>query len=390
MSLLPLCCNITCLRFVLAFMLNILSCTANAMTDGPMRFETFQPCMGNASFCATQVLARGVIQLDSGEQLANFLAREAVRDKYFNSNPTIVFDSPGGSLAGGIALGRVIRSRKLNTLIEPEYIEEKRDDSHPDGYRERVIAKDVICASACSLAFIGGSVRGIAQGAKLGVHQFTSSTGSMSGRASQVAVTALAAYVIEMGVDRRMIDLASVTSSNDILWIDASKARELRIDNTVAPLNEWKVTVDQVGIPTVQVLQEIKPGHNLFLFLRASSEGVIRLFMVSRFERQIFDAGRLQFFPLDKIPDIRIAANVHRVVRLQAKEPWRFKLDKEEGFVSFMATAPLTANDIEILRQASTLEISDGFPIAIMDMRVETQISTKNLSGGIGLLLRSK
>ena len=94
------------------------------------------------------MLAKGVIQLDSADRLAKFLAREAARDKYFNPSPTIVFDSPGGNLLGGIALGRLIRSRKLDTLLAPGYAEELRDNTLPEGYRVRVVAKEVVCASA--------------------------------------------------------------------------------------------------------------------------------------------------------------------------------------------------------------------------------------------------
>jgi len=140
--------------------------------------------------------------------LAKFLAREAARDKFFNPNPTIVFDSPGGSLLGGMALGRLIRSRKLDTLLAPEYTEERLDKTHPEGFRERVVAKDAVCASACSLAFVGGNTRALEEGALLGVHQFSSTTGAMDESAAQVTVTAIAAYVTEMGVDRQMIDVA--------------------------------------------------------------------------------------------------------------------------------------------------------------------------------------
>lgn len=376
-------------RLIFALTPIVATSVATATTDGPMRFEIFQPCSGSAPFCAPRVLARGVIQLDSAERLAKFLAREAALDKYF-ANPTIVFDSPGGSLVGGMALGRLIRSRKLDTSLAPKYTEERLDKGRPEGYRVRLVAKDVVCASACSLAFIGGSARALEEGAMLGVHQFSSTTGAMDESASQVTVTALAAYVTEMGVDRRMIDLASVTSSKDIFWIKASDARKLRIDNTVAPLNEWEVTVDKAGVPTVQVIQELRPGHNVMLFLQAQPQGAIKLFVVSSFERDKMKAERLQAFPVDEIPAIHAIVNGQQEVRFLSKEHWRFNLDKDKGLALFTATAMLTASDVDIFRRATTLKVHDDFPNSIMDMSITTQLSTNNLAGGIGLLLRSR
>ena len=378
------------LRLMLALGPIVATSPAIAASDGPMRFEVFQPCSGNASFCAPRILARGVIQPDSADELAKFLSREAARDKYFNPSPTIVFDSPGGNLLGGIALGRLIRSRKLDTLLAPGYAEELRDNTLPEGYRVRVVAKEVVCASACTLAFIGGSVRALEEDAMLGVHQFSTATGAMNESASQVTVTALASYVTEMGVDRRMIDVASVTSSKEIFWISAADARQLRIDNTVPPLNDWEVTVDKVGVPTVQVLQQLGAGRNVLIFLRTEPQGAVKLTVVSSFARDKVNTERLKDFPVGELPAIHAIVNGQQEVKLRSTEPWRINLDKSKGLTLFIATALLTAGDVEAFRIATTLKIHDDFANSILDMSLKTQLSTKNLAGGIGLLLRSR
>jgi hypothetical protein len=377
-------------RLVTAFTLIVVTSTATATADGPMRFETFQPCSGSASFCAQRVLAKGVIQLDSADRLAKFLAREAARDKYFNPSPTIVFDSPGGNLAGGMALGRLIRLRKLDTLLASEYTEERIDKSRPGGYRTRIVAKDAVCASACSLAFIGGSVRALEDGAMLGVHQFSSATGTLNESASQVTVTALASYVTEMGVDRRMIDVASITSAKDIFWIEASDARKLRIDNTAAALNDWEISVDKAGVPTLQVLQELRPGHTVSLFLHSQPLGTLKLFVVSSFEHGKIKVARLEDFPVDAAPAIRMTVNGQQEVKLRPVESWRSNYVKESGVSLFVATAVLTTSDVQLIRRATALRVDDDFPNSIIDMSITTQLSTKNLAGGISLLLRSR
>ena len=61
---------------------------------------------------------------------------------------TVAVNSPGGNLAGGMALGRAIRSAKLAT--------------HVPGTN--------VCASACLFVLAGGVVRSANQAAQIGVH----------------------------------------------------------------------------------------------------------------------------------------------------------------------------------------------------------------------------
>ncbi len=61
------------------------------------------------------------------------------------------FDSPGGSVDDGLAIGRKLRSMKLATRI-------------PNG---------ASCDSICAFAFLGGVVRDIDVGGKYGVHMFS-------------------------------------------------------------------------------------------------------------------------------------------------------------------------------------------------------------------------
>ena len=74
---------------------------------------------------------------------------QAVR-RMFEQNPKIrevVLSGPGGRIGAGFEISRMIRSRRLATRVETG------------------------CASACTIAFLGGVDRSIAPGAKLGFHQ---------------------------------------------------------------------------------------------------------------------------------------------------------------------------------------------------------------------------
>jgi hypothetical protein len=76
--------------------------------DQPMRFTLHRPCGGNGSVCGIYILAEGEITENSPSELET-IARK------LNFRPTVYFDSPGGSLFGGIMLGHVIRRFGLDT-----------------------------------------------------------------------------------------------------------------------------------------------------------------------------------------------------------------------------------------------------------------------------------
>ena len=60
---------------------------------------------------------------------------------------TVVLSGPGGRMGVGYAINRMIRQRKLATRV------------------------DAGCASACTIAFLGGVDRSLSAGARLGFHQ---------------------------------------------------------------------------------------------------------------------------------------------------------------------------------------------------------------------------
>lgn len=62
---------------------------------------------------------------------------------------TVVLNSPGGSVSDALAMGRLIRDRKLATLVEA----------------------GKYCASSCPLVFFGGIERRAGEKAAIGVHQ---------------------------------------------------------------------------------------------------------------------------------------------------------------------------------------------------------------------------
>jgi hypothetical protein len=128
---------------------------------------------------------------------------------------TIVLDSPGGSMTAGLRLGRAFRAAGLNTLVGRTLV-------RTEGGRivSTMISHGVGCGSACTYAFIGGVQRLVPTTARFGVHQFSRAIGQ-DGRfesdtpsirdfvQAQRRMAELAVYVQEMGVDARLLELAS-------------------------------------------------------------------------------------------------------------------------------------------------------------------------------------
>jgi hypothetical protein len=165
-----------------------------------------------------------------------FLQREKI-----TTSSTVRFNSPGGNLLAGIKLGEAIRSAGLFTAVgktvgeqtsfDPGTIEEKRSD-----------VRDGICASACVYAFVGGKTR-FAHKSKIGIHQFydphaaddplAKTASSVDRSRDQLLAGILLEYIIRMGIDPKLVSLAStIPPWQDMMWLNSQELIDLRIDNS--------------------------------------------------------------------------------------------------------------------------------------------------------------
>jgi hypothetical protein len=100
----------------------------------PMSFEL----VGGGRLMASGTITPGVSEA--------FAAEIAKRGDYVK---TVVLNSPGGSVSDALAMGRLIRERRLSTEVEA----------------------GKLCASSCPLMFVGGQERRAGEKAAIGVHQ---------------------------------------------------------------------------------------------------------------------------------------------------------------------------------------------------------------------------
>ncbi|WP_275782648.1 hypothetical protein [Pararhizobium gei] len=123
----------------------------------------------------------------------------------------VTFDSPGGNIVSAMAFGRLIRSLGLSTFQ----------------------LRAAECASACTLTFVGGTTRQAEPGA-IGVHQSSfSSDANLNSHDAVTAVQSMTAdimtYLIEMGVDPKLLQLSLSVPSDDMRYLTASEMRGFRV-----------------------------------------------------------------------------------------------------------------------------------------------------------------
>lgn len=111
----------------------------------------------NNSGTLNAVLATGTVKWDDVERLDRFLSHQPKK-----RHSAVYFDSPGGSLGGGIRLGEYFKRNRIKTVVE--------------GHET--------CASACALAFLGGTDRNgnrwmtSTTTSRLGFHAFRNADGT--------------------------------------------------------------------------------------------------------------------------------------------------------------------------------------------------------------------
>ena len=181
------------------------------------------------------VLGRGggsIIFASGGFERGDAARLEALLRQTANTQ-VLAFRSPGGLSMEGLAVGRVIRRAGIATHLPA----------------------NTQCASACTYAFLGGRVRTMEEGARYGVHIFSTSgnrgllrraealiqsegTAAVAGLirmieedSAQMAAQ-LAYYAIEMGVSLRLLEPNFRTAHNTIRWLTARELRDLNVVNT--------------------------------------------------------------------------------------------------------------------------------------------------------------
>lgn len=119
----------------------------------------------------------------------------------------IVFTSPGGDLSAGINIGKAIRLKQFQTLV-------LRNDA---------------CASACALAWLGGTKRLMQPGSQVGFHAaYNNQNGSLI--ESGVGNALVGSYLNQLGLPERAVTYITSPAPESIQWLSFDDALQIGID----------------------------------------------------------------------------------------------------------------------------------------------------------------
>jgi hypothetical protein len=219
---------------------------------------------------AEWIAAEGAITDTTADNLEAFL-----KSFGYIENPgswTVRFDSPGGSLAGGIRLGELIRKLKLDTEV---------GGTQPDAYGhwKRVPGH---CASAAAFAFLGGMRRDVSDG-ELGVHQFYDEISlkdptakvftSLDVPQHQFISALLIDYVCRMGVDPRFVSIASSVPPMRMKFLDSQLLSQLNVRWHPKELAPWSIEPYGSGITAITRSKDMTHAAKFLYF----ADGMPRL-----------------------------------------------------------------------------------------------------------------
>ena len=221
-------------RLVLAFFCLICCCiVASAQTDASQRMsfqgEGPKPEFAVILGTAWTIYASGPIDVDAGNRFRKYLNDNRVPPHSF-----VYLDSRGGSVVGGINLGRVFREYNLEVDV----------GRHSSGQTQQGE-----CFSACALAFLGGEFRYLKKGSRYGVHRFSfPNDASTNIDVTQVLFAAIAEYVRSMDVDPSLLGLSAITASEDMAEPSASQLLEWRVINNGFSSPKWTLESVPEGV----------------------------------------------------------------------------------------------------------------------------------------------
>ncbi|WP_316186926.1 MULTISPECIES: hypothetical protein [unclassified Bradyrhizobium] len=208
-----------------------------------MRFD-LRDNGGNLAGCEW-IAAEGVITDTTADNLRAFL--DSFGHTHNPGRPAIRFHSPGGSLSGGIKLGELVRQLKFDTEV---------GQSQPDEYGHWRRAPG-FCASACSFAFLGGLHRSVSAG-EFGVHQFYNELSLRDPFAKlfsaldvshhQLVSAMLIDYVYRMGVDPRLVSLASSVLPEQMHFLAEEELNDLKVRWHPKEFQPWSIVPMGGGI----------------------------------------------------------------------------------------------------------------------------------------------
>ncbi len=199
---------------------------------------------------AWTIFADGVIDADADARFKQFIL-----EKHIPIKSMLVLNSPGGSVIGGMKLGRAIREAGLETYV----------GRHSGDTAKEFRAGE--CYSACTLAFLGGEYRYIPEASIYGVHRFYFTTKSdQDTDAAQILSASIVQYIRDMDVDPELFSEMTTAGEKQIITIPHDELARLNVINNGVKKTYWTIESIDAGI-YLKGERETSYGNNKFILL---------------------------------------------------------------------------------------------------------------------------
>lgn len=203
----------------LALALGVAQPACAVADESPLSIQLVPPAGPGAQ--RWSIYLDGMFDEGSAERFGDELAQRDLREA------TVYFNSPGGLLSEGMALGRLIRQRGFSTSVG-------RRNAH--GFVPFAGA----CYSACVLAFIGGVYRFDPPASRLGVHRFwTASSDAADADTAQIISASIVTYMRDMQVDVGLFERMTRVGRDRILLLGKRELAQLRVTNDGRMRAKW-------------------------------------------------------------------------------------------------------------------------------------------------------
>lgn len=189
----------------------------------------------------------------------------------------VYFNSPGGAMRDGLAIGRLLRARKMVGRVGRTIVDACPGTQTDDACsliktnREEVVAsiatRGAVCGSACTFLLFGALTREVAPDAVVAVHgarigmQFRVNV--VEARREEAIAKAHAeadrmtfAYVEEMGISRDVMTLADSISPDNMRVLTRQELYNFRIDTRNVVETPW--AMEKAPSPVVQKIAQVK------------------------------------------------------------------------------------------------------------------------------------
>ncbi len=343
-----------------------------------MTFRMVSTCDGRV--CPGFILAQGTIMSTTPKDFERFLTSQANNEGLAYNQ--IYFDSPGGSLYGGLVLGRMIRQLELSTTIGSDYLEETEMWDE-----QGLLPKRPMCYSACAYAFMGGKTRTVASVGKLGLHQFKS-TAATDEASTQITMAVLGRYLDDMGIKRQVLDIAALTLPEKIRIINVKEADTLNINSNDVEKGEWTLRNLDDGSLFLTLSQNEYDNQYVFLLFRDGESFILQLLFSTKQKgrkpselRDIFDDMS------DATPSLCIADDKDTClidVPFRVIRGWQMN----EKLVASISVR-LSRSALASIANGKRLEFDPNFPMVYVDVWPNVTVTTAKLKGLINALDKS-